>query len=104
MARQPSLSVDRVEIAPFGLGAPDAGGYAVSTEALPGAWRGCPTSPAVRHLAAVDFPLGSAKVDFHLSNTCLPSNRPPLEPVQIPGATPTAGPDRMIAYMPALRR
>lgn len=104
VARQRSISVDRIEIAPFSLGAPDAGGYDVSIEALPGAWLGCPNSPAVRHLAAVDFPLGSAKVDFHLSNTCLPSNRPPLEPVQIPGATPTAGPDRMIAYMPALRR
>ncbi len=104
VARQLSITVDRIEIAPFSLGAPDAGGYDVSIEALPDAWLGCPNSPAVRHLAAVDFPLGSAKVDFHLSNTCLPSNRPPLEPVQIPGATPTAGPDRMIAYMPALRR
>lgn len=90
VGRQATVRIDRMQIAAFTLPAAGAGGYDLALEDEPAGWHGCPNAPLTRHVDAGDFVLGTAKVDFHFSNTCLPANRPPLEPVQIPGGAATA--------------
>lgn len=103
--RQTSLAIDRLQIAAFTLPSLPPPGATLSLEALPDGWLGCPNAPLTRSLDDLDFSLGVAKVDFHLSNTCLPANRPPLAPVAIPSApapTATAAPERRPVLLPAI--
>ncbi len=106
VTRQRSLAIDRLQVAALTLPGPPGAGATLAVDALPDGWIACPNAPALRSLDGLDFTLGVAKVDFHLSNTCLPANRPPLEPVAVPpptSATATPAPSRAVLLPYALR-
>lgn len=64
----------------------------LSVEGIASGWLLCPNAPAVRSLDLKDFPLGTARYDFHLTNVCVPDGAlPPITPPDLPDLPPDLG-------------
>lgn len=87
-----SSAVDGLQVAALPIAAADAAGtVVVRVDGAPGGWTGCPNAPLRRELTFKDFPLGTARLDFHFSNHCTPAGGPPLVPVALPDLPPNLG-------------
>lgn len=57
----------------------------LSVEDVAEGWSLCPNAPLSRPLALQDFPLGTARFDFHLTNACVPDGSlPPITSPELP--------------------
>lgn len=88
-----STAVDGIQVGAMSIAAADANGIiVVRVEGLDAAWTPCPNASTSREVTIKDFALGTARLDFHFSNSCTPTGAPlPLVPASLPELPPRLG-------------